>query len=146
MESLKKFPPFVQLGASLGLGLIFMLGSLAFKETLAVRPEKPWVFACTFLIFFIVFNVVFSLNAENTEKYWVQSMISFVINLLGLGGLAYLVSGLSITEAGSFKWLFTVITISYIIFMGIVRTLKSIVEYAEKEEWNQPKLKKRKRK
>ncbi len=145
METFKNISPYYQAIASTALGLLFMLGCLVFNEPLALSPEKPWVFAMTFLLFYAVINVVFSLNADNAEKYWTQSIIGFLMVAGALGSLAYLFSGLGIDEAGSFKWLFTVVTISYLVFMSIVRAMKSIVEFAQREEWNQPKKRKRKK-
>ena len=145
MDAFQKMTPFVQAGVSVFFGFLFMLGCLMFESTLALRPEKPWVFASTFLIFYSIFNVILSLGAENSEKYWTQSVLGFVGAVAGLGGLAYLVSGLGMDEAGSFKWIFIVVTISYLVFMSIVRAMKGIVQFAEREEWHQPKLRKRKR-
>ena len=146
MDTFKNISPYHQAAVAVGLGLLSMLGCLIFNQSLSLEPQKPWVFAITFLLFYVVTNVVFSLNASNAEKYWTQSVFSFLLALVALGGLAYLVSGLGINEAGSFKWLFTVVTISYIVFMSIVRAMKSIVEFAQKEEWNQPRERKRKKK
>ena len=135
-----KINPFYQAGISIALGLLFMLSCLGFKETMELRPEKPWVFASTFLLFYAIFNVVFSLGAESAERYWTQAIIGFVGCILILGCLAWAISGLGINDAGSFRWIFIVITISYLIFMSIVRAMKGIVDFAQREEWNQPKL------
>lgn len=145
MDIFKVATPFVQAGISIALGLFFMLTCLLFESTLALRPERPWVFASTFLLFYSIFNVVFSLNAENAEKYWTQAIIGFVLCVGGLGVLAYLISGLGMNDAGSFKWIFIVITISYLIFMSIVRAMKGIVDFAQKEEWNSPKMRDKKK-
>lgn len=136
----------MQSAASIGLGFLFMLSCLMFEDSLALRPEKPWVFASTFLLFYSIVNVVFSLSAEHTEKYWTQSIIGFVLTVGVLGVLAYLISGLGMNDAGSFKWIFIVVTISYLVFMSIARAMKSIVEFAQKEEWNSPKIRDRGRK
>lgn len=142
MDSFQRITPFVQAGISIVLGLFFMLGCLIFESSFELRPEKPWVFASTFLIFYSIFNVILSLGAKNAERYWTLSIIGFVLSVLALGLLAYLVSGLGINEAGSFRWIFIVVAISYLVFMSIVRAMKGIVEFAEREEWNQPKLRK----
>lgn len=146
MDIYSKVTPLIQAAISIGLGLLFMLTCLSFEETLALRPEKPWVFASTFLLFYAIFNIVFSFNAENPEKYWTQAVIGFVISVLGLSLFAYLISGLSINNAGSIRWIFIVITVSYLVFMSMARAMRFIVEFAQKEEWNQPKLRDRKKK
>jgi uncharacterized membrane protein YtjA (UPF0391 family) len=55
--------------------------------------------------------------------------------------LAYLFSGLAIGEAGSYQWIFIVVTICYLIFLTMVNLMKKIVDFAMKEEWNQPRIK-----
>lgn len=143
MDIFNKATPFVQAGISIILGLFFMLTCLMFESTLEVRPERPWVFASTFLLFYSIFNVVFSFNVENAEKYWTQAVIGFVACVVVLGFLAYLISGLGMNDAGAFKWIFIVITISYLVFMSIARAMKGIVDFAQKEEWNSPKMRKK---
>jgi len=140
MDIFKAATPPVQTGVSILLGLFFMLTCTMFEGSLEARPERPWVFASTFLLFYAIFNVVFSLSAENAERYWTQAVIGFVVCVLALGCLAYLISGLGINDAGSFKWIFIVITIIYLVFMSIVRAMKGIVDFAQKEEWNSPKM------
>ena len=140
MDIFEKATPPVQAVISIGLGLFFMLTCLMFENSLELRPERPWVFASTFLLFYSIFNVVFGLSAQNAERYWTQAVIGFVVCVAVLGALAYLVSGLGINDAGSFKWIFIVITISYLVFMSISRAMKGIVDFAQKEEWNSPKM------
>lgn len=143
MDIFKSATPFVQAGISVALGLFFMVSCLLFESTMELRPERPWVFASTFLLFYSIFNVVFSFNVENAEKYWTQAVIGFVATVGALGALAYLISGLGMNDAGAFKWIFIVITISYLIFMSIARAMKGIVDFAQKEEWNSPKMRDR---
>ena len=140
MDIFEKATPPVQAVVSIGLGLFFMLTCLMFESSMELRPERPWVFASTFLLFYSIFNVVFSFSAENSEKYWTQAVIGFVVCVGVLGALAYLISGLGMNDAGSFKWIFIVITISYLVFMSISRAMKGIVDFAKKEEWNSPKM------
>jgi hypothetical protein len=61
---------------------------------------------------------------------------------MGLAGasalLAYLFSGVSIGAAGSYKWLFIVVSVGFMVFLSMVNFMKVIVNYAEKEEWSAP--------
>jgi len=108
----------------------------------AENPEKIWVLSATFGLFFTVANCLFSLNAKDPIKFWNQSMIAFAFTILSIGGMAWLLSGVSISKMGSFSWLYVVIAIGYVVFSTIVRLMKSIVNFAMKEEWNQPKKRK----
>ncbi len=141
MFDLSTFTPYKQAGIILVLGLIFMLGN-KFFQTIGVsdpNPEKIWIMAATFGLFFSVANCVFSLNVkEGAEKYWTQSMLVFIATMAILTGLAFLISGMNVHQTGPFQWIFLVVIISYFVFSTIIRMMKGIVDFAQKEEWNQP--------
>ena len=50
------------------------------------------------------------------------------------GVLAYIFSSMTITEAGSFKWIFMVLTFGYLLFLSVMRFMRKIVEIAQKED------------
>jgi len=107
------------------------------------NPEKIWIMAATFGLFFSVANCIFSLNVkEGAEKYWTQSMFVFVVTMAGLAGMAFIISGMDIRQTDSFQWIFMVVIISYFVFSTIIRMMKGIVDFAQREEWNQPKKRK----
>ena len=58
----------------------------------------------------------------------------FIALLVGGGFLAYLVSGVTIDEAGSFRWLYVVLTMGYLIFLAIVQSMKRIVDIAIQQD------------
>ncbi len=144
MFDLKKITPYKQAGFVVGLALIVMTIAkfLQLLNITATNPEKIWVLSATFGLFFIVANCLFSLNAKEATKFWNQSMIAFAMTIVSLGGLAWLISGVSINDMGSFRWMYIVIVISYVVFSSIVRAMRNIVDFAMKEEWNQPKKRK----
>lgn len=115
-----------------------------FTEDL-VSQRFYWLTSTAFLLFFAVFNSVSSLAFEDGIKFWGRSMYSFMGLAIVSGITAWLFSGINIFDAGSYSWLFKVITFVFIIFMTLVRTMKIIVEFAQKEEWNSPNLRKRKK-
>ena len=139
------FDPFIQASIVLGMGLLVMLGAklVMLLDWLVVSDRFPWLTATSFLLFFALFNSMFSLSSNNMNQYWGRSMIAYVGLLLGSGLLAYLFSSLSINEAGSYRWIMLVLTFGYLVFMSIVRFMKNIVEFAEREEWNSPKQRRR---
>ena len=52
----------------------------------------------------------------------------------------------SMNEAGPYKWIYIVVTIGYLVFLCILSAMRKIVDFAQREEWNQPRLRqKRKR-
>ena len=129
-----------------GLGLLFMAGGkvLQILNITEANPEKIWILAITFGLFFSVANCVFSLNTKDAaEKYWGQSMLVFIIAMFLLAGTAYLLSGIGLSDGSAFRWLLIVVVISHLVFSSIVRLMKGIVDFAQKEEWNAPNKKKR---
>jgi len=142
MFDLTTFTPYKQAGLILALGSVFMLGN-KFFQTIGVsdpNPERIWIMAATFGLFFSVANCVFSLNVkEGAEKYWTQSMLVFIATIAILAGLAFVISGMSLSDTGALQWIFVVVIVSYFVFSTIIRMMKGIVDFAQKEEWNQPK-------
>jgi hypothetical protein len=70
-------------------------------------------------------------------------MYSFML-VAGSSGLqAFIFSGISIRHAGSYMWIYVVVTIGYLVFISLMTILKKVVAFAEKEEWNSPKMRPR---
>jgi hypothetical protein len=80
------------------------------------------------------------------EQYWNRSLASFVALAVISGLFAYLASGIWIDDAGSYRWIYIVVSIGYVIFLSMVTFMKNIVEFAEKEEWNHPRVRNNRRK
>lgn len=119
--------------------LIFMTGILE------PNPRFPWMTAASFMLFFAIFNSITSLSAKDLNNYWLRSMLSFAVLAVASGFMAYLFSSLSISEAGSYRWIFQVLTFGYLVFLSILGFMKKIVEFAEREDWRAPKKRKRKK-
>lgn len=110
-----------------------------------MRQNTPWVIGATFILFFAMFNAILSVTTKNMDRYWTRSMISYIA-VAGVGGLlAWAFSSLSINEAGTFRWLYIVLTLGYLLFLSMMRAMRKIVEFAQREEWNQPKIRKRRK-
>lgn len=136
----KALNPFVQAAITLGLSLFMLLSSKLVNLTgiVTVSDRFPWTTAATFILFFAIFNSVFSLTATDTRKYWGRSMYAFLGVVLVSGGLAYLFSSISLNDAGSYRWIFFVLSFGYLVFISIMVMARKIVEFAQREEWNQP--------
>lgn len=136
----KALNPFVQAAITLGLSLFMLLSSKLVNLTgiVTVSDRFPWTTAATFILFFAIFNSVFSLTAGDTRKYWGRSMYAFLGVVLVSGGLAYLFSSISLNDAGSYRWIFFVLSFGYLVFISIMVMARKIVEFAQREEWNQP--------
>ncbi|MEM6965174.1 MAG: hypothetical protein AAF573_10425 [Bacteroidota bacterium] len=108
------------------------------------RDYIPWVIAASFLLFYAVFNALFSLSTDDMNKYWIRSMVSYSVLAIALGLLAYLASSVGFSEAGTIRWIFIVLTFVYLVFLSIVNFMKKIVAFAESEEWTAPKKRRKK--
>ncbi len=110
-----------------------------------VTERFPWLCSASFMLLFAIFNSILSLSSKDMNKYWGRSMMCFM-GLAVISGLtAYLISGININDAGSYRWIYIVVTVGYLVFMSIMGFMKRIVEFAEKEEWNSPKQRSKKR-
>jgi len=136
--------PFFQSLIALTLTLLIAGGSFPVKWTgwVDISDRFPWMTAAVFMLCFAVFNSLLSLKSENNVLYFGRSVYAFLGLAAGSGVMAFFFSGLTIGEAGSYRWIFIVVTISYLIFLTMVNLMKKIVDFAMKEEWNQPRLKK----
>ncbi|WP_273445508.1 hypothetical protein [Neolewinella agarilytica] len=142
----KKIDPLYQAGGALVAVLLFdIVGSAvsAGGDDL-VSNRWPWLTAASFLLFFALFNAIMSATSQNLMKYWGRSIYSFMGLAAGSGLLAWAFSGVPIGDAGSYKWIFFVITFGYLVFLSMIAFMKKIVEFAQKEEWTKPRLKNRK--
>jgi hypothetical protein len=143
----KYYHPFWIAGIALGIGFVLMiLGVILQGAGMEVSENFAWMAAGSAIMLFAIFNSIFSLFAKEPLKNWGQSFSSFIALLITTGLLAWAFSGNSIREAGSFTWIFMVLSIAYLIFMSMVNVMKQIVEFAMKEEWQHPRIRNKKRK
>jgi hypothetical protein len=132
--------PIVQAGLIFSLG-IFMMGAawlLTVTNVFLQDPLFPWSISSAFLLLFALFNSLLSLRADNFAKYWGSSVYSYMALALGSGLAAWLFSGIDLRDAGTYRWIYLVVTFGFLVFLSMVNFMKRIVNFAEKEEWNQP--------
>ncbi len=143
----KAYNPYMQGGIILGASIsIMLLSKLSnYMGIIASNPDFCWLTAAAFLLLYAVGNSLFCLSTSNINKYWLNSMLTFLL-LAGLSaGAAWALSGLSINEVEGYKWIFVVLVFGYLVFLSIVGFMKRIVDYAEAEDWQAPKKKRRER-
>ena len=143
----KDISPYKQAGVAICAALFFFAFGGIFKSGGMSMPERmPWMSAGAAIMLYAIFNSIFSLAAKNSMKYWSESVTSYFLVLIVSGGLAWAISGQNINEAGSFRWIFGVLTFVYLVFISMMNAMRKIVSFAQKEEWNQPRLRSRNRK
>lgn len=134
--------PLFQALLTLGAVLVVDFGAklLEWAGLMSLEPRFPYLTAASFLLCFAIFNSVLSLLAPNTLQYWGRSIYSFIGLAFLSVTLARILSGLRLGEAGSYWWILVVVTFGYLVFLTLVNTIRSIVTFAQKEEWNQPRF------
>jgi len=141
----KAYNPILQGGLVLGMivGVIIIGKLVNLIGIMTVSDQFPWTTATSFLLFFAIFNSVISLASKDLNNYWGRSMLCFAV-LAGVSALiAYFSSALSIEEIGPYKWIYFVLTFGYLVFLSILGFMKRIVDFAEREDWQAPKQRKK---
>jgi hypothetical protein len=126
------------------LGLVLMLGGVVLDKTGLFGMERlyPWSIATGFMLLFALFNSISSIQAKSFAKYWGISMYSYLGLGVCLGLAAWFLSGVPLGEAESYKVIYIVVTFGFLVFLSMVNLMKAIVNFAEREEWSQPRRRK----
>lgn len=132
----KLYNPIVQAVVVFGLSLLVMVVLLILKntDTSDIDNRIYWVVAGASILFYALFNSVISLAVADMNQYWLRSTASYAVLMVVCGALAYLFSSLTMTEAGSFKWIFMVLTFGYLLFLSIMRFMRKVVQIAQSED------------
>jgi hypothetical protein len=146
--SSRTMTPFVLAGLIYLAALFTMLMEKAAESggLLTYDAERTWTIATSLLLLFAVFVSILLLRTTGkVSRFWNQSMIAFVSLAIVTNFTAQAFSGKPVGEVGSFKFLYLVVTIGFLVFISIVNLTRKIVEFAEKEEWNQPRMRSKKK-
>ncbi len=122
----------------LAAGMMTVMGlldlAMPHSDTFMEPGYSSWAVATAMILCFIILNTLTVLRIGPDGPYWGRSALV----LLGLMAFGYLLSwGLSgrhIDEAGTFRWLWFVITFAWLVFFVIVRSVKRIVGIALRED------------
>ena len=123
--------------------IILLSKVIKLTQIIDVSERFPWMTAGAFMLLFSLFNSVYSLTTKNLMQYWQRSIYSFLGLAVVLGLTAYAFSFIPIGDAGSYRWIYIVVTIGYLVFLSMVTFMRKIVEFAQREEWNQPRKRRR---
>ncbi len=97
-------------------------------------PTTYYTIALAFALVYAIFNSVLTIPAIDQNQYFLKSLISYVLICIITITISYFLSGISIDEAGAFRWMFAVFTFVYIMILVIVRTMKYLVGIAQKND------------
>ncbi len=93
-----------------------------------------WEASFTILLLFSVTNAILSIATKNMGQYWIFSLISYIALAFIGGFLATQISGVTVDEAGHFRWLYLLFTFIFLIILTIAQTMRKIVEIAQKQD------------
>lgn len=128
--------PFRQLLFVLTVALIFMSLSSVIPRPSAISGmhNAPWVIISGLILFYAVSNSVLSFAAKKRDIYWLYSLVSFAILMIVGSIMARMFSGLTMDEAGTFRWIYFVFTFGYLVFLSIVNLIRFLVELAQRKD------------
>ena len=132
----KAYSPFLQ--SALIIALSFTLMMLVFLLDLmgifTVAPKIYWMISAACMLYFALFSSIFSLSTSNFNTYFLHSLLGFTGVAIFGSLVAWLFSGQGIDEAGSFRWIYFILTFCFILFLGIVNGMLRIVVFAQRED------------
>jgi hypothetical protein len=132
----KNISPLIQVAVVICVILLFDLGALVLApiESIPIKPGAPWMIFTSFVLCYALINSVLSISTSKQNRYWIYSILSYVVLLIVGSLISYLFSGLTMDEAGSYRWILLIFSMSYILFLLIVGAMKRIVNYAQKQD------------
>lgn len=113
-------------------GLIDVM--LPHSELVLDIDAGTWIVSTAMILFYVILNSVVALRIEPILPYWRNSIFSYVGLLVIAYGWSFLLSGKHIDDVGSFRWLWFVLTLVYLVFFTIARSMKRIVDIAIKQD------------
>lgn len=113
--------------------ILFLVSNLIFKFFTA-EPNFPWTLAIAFQLLFIIYNIILGLINKPKKWYWMYSLAGFVILMFVNSFMAKSLSGLSMDQAGTYRWIYFVLLPVFFLFIGITTLIRKIVALAEQED------------
>ncbi len=132
----KSYNPIIQGVWVLGFSVVAMLVTkiLYWTGLADVSGQAFWIIAGMSILLFALFNSVLSLSTKDMNQYWTRAIPTYAALMVLNGALAYLFSAMTMQEAGTFKWIFMVLTFGYLLFLSMMRFMRKIVDIAQRED------------
>ncbi|MEP6647767.1 MAG: hypothetical protein ABJC12_11825 [Saprospiraceae bacterium] len=93
-----------------------------------------WIVGTAMMFCFIIINSIVALLIEPIIPYWSKSILTFVGLFIFTYGWCYMLTGKHMDEVGDFSWLWIVLTMVYLVFFVIARSMKRIVDLANEQD------------
>ena len=98
------------------------------------QKSGSWIVGTAMIFCFIIVNTIIALRTEPILPYWSKSVLIFIGLLAFTYGWCYMLTGKQIDEVGDFTWLWIVLSMVYLVFFVIARTMKRIVDIANEQD------------
>ena len=134
----KSYNPILQGVVILGFAVLIMLLAKIIQWTgiANISGQAFWIIAGTSILLFALSNSILSLSSKDMDNYWVRSIPTYAAVMIMSSSFAYLFSAMTMQEAGTFKWIFMVLTFGYLLFLSMMRFMRKIVDIAQQEDDN----------
>ncbi len=128
--------PLYQALLAAGMAILFSLVDkmLPHHTELLEINSGTWIVGTAMILCYIILNAIVALRIEPIIPYWSKSVTFYIALLVFIYFWCWMLSGKSIDDAGSFRWLWIVLTLVYMVFFLIARSMKRIVDYALKQD------------
>jgi len=123
---------FIAFALILSFSLVIKLGQ--FSGILPSTYLIIWVVSASFLLLFGMFNSLLCISSDSIGQYWSRSIFSYAALAVLSALSAWSFTKVSIEDAATFKWLYLVVTIGYLVFLSIVGFIKIIIDIAKKKD------------
>ena len=139
----KSFDPLRLFLLLAGGQLALVLGAklLQIMKVIESSERFPWMAGAAVVYIFAMFAALLLIPAKSIPKYIGRAVYSFMGLVLSTNLIAWLFTGKTISEVGSYRWMYLVLTIGFIVFLGIMVFVRQIITFAEEEEWDGPRRK-----
>lgn len=110
------------------------LGGMLGATLVAKNPLTIWLMGVSCLLLFSMLNNGMSFFAENYKTYVIHSVYGFMFLLIGVVGLATLLSGISVFDAKGYRIIVMVVLVANFLFMAMITTVKGLLSLLEDKD------------
>ncbi|MEO6132938.1 MAG: hypothetical protein ABIQ02_13910 [Saprospiraceae bacterium] len=120
----------------ISMTIVFSLIDLVLPHHSDLLEAKSgtWIVGTAMMFCFIIINTVVALMIEPILPYWSKSILIFVGLFLFTYAWCYFLTSKHIDDVGVFSWLWIVLTMVYLVFFVIARSMKRIVDLANEQD------------
>lgn len=128
--------PLNQALLSVAMMIVFTLVDLVMphEDILFEVNAGTWIVATAMILCYVILNSVVALRIEPIGSYFRMSVFCYIGLLIFAYAWSWLLSGKHIDDVGTFRWLWMVLTLVYLVFFSIARSMKRIVDIAIKQD------------